>query len=276
MTLRLRTFKTDPADPGSWGDYAAFRIDQGFRDFNGNGSFDIPASDQFLAGMENFLTVNLPLFTNQGLSEGVHGQNINTALLEEGYHYAEAICFRNRPSNTDPLYTSFRKVFYVDRLPPSVTLADAALPITTPINTFRVLANDKTVNRVHVLINPVGDPLTLTNSSNQAGRYDRFEYRRTVSGLNTGANTVVVVAYEITGNSSVTTYNVTVTVGSGDINRDGVVTIDDLYQGYSQLGGPYDPAADVNADSLFNITDLRLLENLLRPTEVDLMAEPQR
>lgn len=276
FNLRLQTTKTDPSD-SAFDDFAAFRIDQGFRDFNGNGNYDFAAGDAFLAGYENFTTTFTPLHTNQGLPNGTYAQTINTDLLSEGLHYISVICFRNRASNTDPIYTDFRKVIYVDRQPPQVALADAAVPIINPVNTFRVTTTDRTVNRVHILLNPPAvDPLTLVNGSNQASRYDRFEYRRTTGGLRAGSNTVVVVAFEMNGRSSVTTFNVTSNTGSGDVNNDGTVTIDDLYLAYAALGGPYNAAVDVNSDGQLTLADVRALEAALRPSELDRMSKPQR
>ena len=281
--IALTTTRTDTVD-GVYDDNAFFRIDGGypsaggFADFNNTGGIDVPESDSTIPLFENFITQKVPLATNPGASTGIYRQSVPTGALSEGYHYIRAVAFRQRPANTDPLFTDFRQVIYVDRSPPAVTLADATLPITSPIYTFRVLAQDRTASQVWIMLNlPAGtDPLTQLTVANQGSRYDRSEWRRTVSGLRTGSNTVTVVAREITGNTSVTTYNVSVTVGSGDINRDGVVTIDDLYLGYSNLGGPYDSAADVNADSLFNINDLRTLESLLRPAELQNMSQPQR
>jgi hypothetical protein len=90
---------------------------------------------------------------------------------------------------------------------------------------------------------------------------------------------VTVVAEEVTGRRSVTTFAVDVQVGSGDINRDGVTDINDLYAGFAALAvpmAPYDPAGDVNADGSFNLNDLRLLEQNLRPTELGTMSKPER
>jgi alpha-amylase len=274
FTLRLQTTKTDPIDP-AWDDFAAFRINQGFVDRNGNGGVDFPESDPYLPGFERFLTVNQPLFGTAN-TNGIYAQVIDTTTLPEGPLYIEAIAFRNRPAGTDPLYTQFRKVVYVDRLPPSVTLADAVVPIENPIHTFRVTTTDRTVQRVHIFVNlPNGtDPLPLVSPSNQMSKYDRWEYRRQFSGLQTGTNTVTLVAFELSGRSSVTTTNVNVTIGSGDVNRDGRVTIDDLYAAYALSS--YDVAADLNADGQFNAVDLRLLEAALRPTELHLMSQPQR
>lgn len=284
FNLRLTTNKTDPSD-ADWDDFACFRIDGGFpsaggpaiTDFNGTGAIDFPDSDPFIPLFESFRTQSLPLATTAGATNGLYRQTIQTAALTEGYHYIKAVAFRRRPANTDPLWGEFRKVIYVDRQPPAVTLVDAALPITTPIYTFRV-TGDRTAREVWILLNlPVGtDPLTQLTPANVGARYDRTEWRRTVSGLRFGSNTVTVVAREATGNTSVTNYTVNVTVGSGDINRDGISNLDDLYAGYTLLSGPYDPVADVNADGLFNINDLRTLESLLRPTEPRNMSVPQR
>lgn len=279
FTLRLRTTKTDPSDP-AWDDNAFFKFAGRWGDFNGNGAVDVPESDAFIPGFENFLTTKQTLFANPANTQGLYEQTINTTLLPEGYHYIRVVAFRNRPSNTDPLYTEFRKVIYVDRQGPSVTLLNASQPITQPINTFRVIANDRTTTRVHIHTNlpQSADPVALSTqgSASQATQYDRTEFRRTLSGLVTGLNRITIVAFEINGHSSVQDFSVSVTVGSGDINRDGVVDLNDVYAGYAALGGPYDPAADLNADGIANVTDLRLLENSLRPSELDGMSHPQR
>lgn len=275
FTLQLLTTKTDPAD-NEFDDYAAFRIDQGFRDFNGNGSVDIGAGDAYIPGYEGFLTQFTPLHTNQGLPNGTYRQTISTDLLTEGYHYVSVICFRHRGTGTDPIYTDFRKVVYIDRQPPQATLADAAVPISTPVRTFRVTTTDRTVNRVNILLNPVGDPILLANATNQAQRYDRFEWRRNLSGFRAGSNDIVVVAFELNGRASATTFAVAAAAGSGDIDGNGVVNLDDLYAGYAALAGPYITVGDVNGDGQFNLADLRIIEASLRPDELDRMAKPQR
>lgn len=285
--LRLTTSKTDPLDP-NWDDFACFRIDGGFPsagvalDFNDfNNGPDFPESDPYIPRFEAFRTQSQPLFGTAN-ANGLYRQTIDTTRLSEGYHYIRAVAFRRRPSNTDPLFGDFRRVIYVDRLPPAVTLVDAAAPILSPITTLRVQAADRTTQRVWIMLNvpPGTDPLTLLNvPGNLASQYDRQEWRRQVSGLQSGANTVTVVAEEITGRRSVTSYNVTVSVGSGDINRDGVVDINDLYAGFAALSvaSPvYDSAGDINADAAFNTLDLRLLERLLRPGELQNMTTPQR
>ena len=69
----------------------------------------------------------------------------------------------------------------------------------------------------------------------------------------------------------------TVTVGSGDVNHDGKVTIDDLYLAYQRLiNGPYDSAADLDSNGTLSTNDIKILEIALRPLETKNMASPQR
>ncbi len=276
FNLRLTTTKTDPLD-NQFDDFAAFRIDHGFRDFNGNGSTDFPESDPYLPGYESFLTTSIPLHFNQALANGTYEQTISTGLLSEGYHYISVICFRNRAAGTDPIFTDFRKVIYVDRLPPVVTMPDAGSTLPGPVNTFRITTTDRTVVRTHLLVNPVGDPIAQANAGNQAARHDRLEWRRSAGGLLAGANTLVVVAFEASGRSSATPFTFFTSAGNGDVTGDGAVTLEDLYAAYSLIAaGQYLAAADVNADGTVNTADVRGIETMLRPAELDRMAGSER
>jgi hypothetical protein len=282
--IRLTTTKTDPADP-DWDDFAAFRIDGGYPsagsapDFNAqNNGPDFSDADPYIPRFESFTTQALPLATTPGAQNGLYRQTINTSGLSEGFHYIKVVAFRRRPAGTDPIFTEFRAVIYVDRAGPAVTLADASTPITTPIYTFRALAGDRTASAVWILVNPPAgaDPVSLISPQNAASQYDRFEWRRTVSGLRFGANTITLVATEPTGSVNVQTYTVNVTIGSGDLNADSVVDINDLYAMHDALTAPYNAAADINASGTVDLNDLRALEAVLRPTELRNMAAPQR
>lgn len=286
FSINLTTTKTDPDDP-AWDDRAIFRIDGGFPsagsapDFNGqNNGPDFPNSDAVNPRFENFVTTNLPLATTANATNGVYKQTINTSSLSEGIHYILVRAFRQRPVGTDPLFTDFRTVIYVDRTGPAVTMVNPTNS-GSPSVTVRIKAADRTATNVWIMANlPQGtDPLTQLTTANQGSRYDRFEWRRTFSALRTGANTITVVATEATGKQSVTTFTVNVTTGLGDINRDGVVDMNDLYAGYlalSQPSPPYDAVADIDNNGVFNLADLQSLERLLRPQELQNQSKPQR
>ena len=207
FTIRLTTGRADPADPNT-DDAAAFRIDQGFVDYNGNGVVDKPASDPVIPGYESFLTTSLPLYGTAN-SSGLYEQTISTAQLSEGYHYISAVAFRHRPAGADPLFREFRQVIYVDRAGPSVEWIDAGETITTDTYPVRVKFLDRTANRMHTFwdLDPGTNPVPLCTVFNQGSRQDRFEWRRTIVGLTSGVHSLTVVAFEDSGKASVTRYD---------------------------------------------------------------------
>jgi hypothetical protein len=211
FSIVLNTSFADPQDFNT-DDDAVFRIDQGFVDSNGNGSVDKPPTDPTVPGYENFLTVHEPLYTS-GNASGQYVQNISTASLSEGYHYISVVAFRHREANTDPLFRELRQVIYVDRQGPAVQWLDAGAPIATTTFVFRVKLLDRTASRVHFFwdLDPGTDPVPLCNAFNQGTRYDRFEWRKTMTDLTPGPHSLTVVAFEDSGNSSVLRYPAQVT-----------------------------------------------------------------
>lgn len=275
--IRLDTTKTDPNDP-NWDDFAVFRIDGGYVDYNGNGNFDQSASLALDGGMEQFLTQKSSISGPGGTgTTGVYRQTINSSQLSEGTHYLSVFAYRRRTDGGAPILTDFRKVFYVDRLPPQVTLQPNVIAAGGGTFQYRVTTTDRTVNAVHIIANvPNGtDPLTLVNSGNRAFQYDRFEWRLASGSLPPGTNQITVVAYELSGRSSVQTVPITIDLGSGDVNRDGLVNIDDLYASWLLTG--YQAEADLNRNGLWDpVTDRVQLELLLRQQEVQRMEGLQR
>ncbi len=273
MNIALQTTRTDPLDP-DWDDNAVFRVNGGYIDANQNGSVDVPEGN-VVGGYEQFLTVHEPLF-GSGEETGLYVQTIDTTGLEEGVNYLSVVAFRHRADGGAALYNEFRRAFYIDRVAPPIDVIEPTGPIGSPSFDLRVLALDRTTSRVHVIVNvPVGqDPREFVSSANAATWYDRREFRRTLQ-LAPGTYRVSVVAYELSGNSTVQTIeNVVVSIGSGDVNGDGVVTIDDLFDAYELTA--YSPALDLNANGTNEALDFRLLEARVRASEVPLMGELQR
>ncbi|MEQ8820188.1 MAG: lamin tail domain-containing protein [Sumerlaeia bacterium] len=141
--------------------------------------------------------------------------SIDATGLSEGYHYLETIAFRQRPANTPSLYDLQRKVIYLDRLPPTATLAFPTQTGSGDILTSSyevVVDTHETANSVHILTNvpPAatdGDIFALLNGDNKSRQHDRTQWRQVLSGLTTGTYELTVVAFEETGNYSITRFD---------------------------------------------------------------------
>ncbi len=264
FTVRLTTSKTDPLDT-NFDDNALFRIDAGYFDANGNGSIDFDFTSGVIAGYEQFLTTNQPLF-GSGATNGLYEQAINAAALEEGMHYLSIKAFRKRNADEAPLFREFREVFYVDLEPPAIEFIDPPLTLTSTSHEFRIGALDRTTNFVYMLLDvPSGtDPLTLIGLPNLASRYDRLEHRRTVGVFNThGFHTVTAVATEESGNARVLTHTFFVDRCVADYNKDGVSDVLDFLDfldDFGQCEGQPTPCGtfgnpDITGDSLIDVLD---------------------
>ncbi|MGD9688278.1 MAG: dockerin type I domain-containing protein [Phycisphaerales bacterium] len=285
--VQLTTTRTDAADPAgnaNTDDFAVFRFNRGFVDLNGinpNGTptgYDQPLSSTIDAGYERFVTVNEPLATTPGATNGLYRQVIDSSLLPEGMNYLSVIAYRRRTDGGLPVFTEFRKVVHIDRLPPQVTLAAPGPSLTGLPFEAVVTAQDRTTNLVYIIANvpegvdPRSQPGTYLTAANLAPRLDRFEYRRSFTNLPNGQNSLTVVAFEQSGNSTVIRYPITNPVGSGDVNRDGTVNLDDL-AAMSLLGSTYQLEADMNRNGSFDLIDRRLLELIVRTGEEGAMGD---
>lgn len=252
--LVVTTAQTDPLDPNT-DDNALFRFNRGYVDLNGNGIVDFPEGSGVVAGYEQFLTLNQPLFGSAG-TEGRYRQTISTANLPEGFNYISVLVFRHRNANEDPLFREARVPVYVDRSGPEAEWANQQTIVTSSY-LFKVRMLDRTGQRVHVFWDlPAGtDPVPLASPFNQATRFDRFEWRRTLDGLTHGFHALTIVTFEESGNASVRRYEgVFVNTCRADFNQDGILNLADFgaFQTGFALG---DPRADFNGDGVLNLAD---------------------
>lgn len=268
--IRLSTTQTDALDPNT-DDQAKFRIDAGFFDANSNGSIDDLNSNSPSYGYESFLTQSDSLFANPGNPFGNYRQVINAAALGEGFHYVSVLAFRHRSDGGDPIFTEFRKVIYVDRLPPQVTLTNPSHTCNNDVTSLPLVitakAADLTVDRVHIFVDqPEGT--NLQNLANfNVGRAARSldTFTLTVSALISGNHRIDVLAYESTTNrvqqQTFTGVQSTGGAGSGpgDINGDNLRDGNDVaaFMFYVFSASPlFSPAADINCDGRIDASDV--------------------
>ncbi len=253
---------TAPADPlvTTVDDNAVFRIDDGSRDWNGNNAVDIPLTTNVIGGYEQFVTLRQPGMTTGNL-RGSYRQTIDATQLEDGYHYISALAFLQRPANTTPLFNDVRKVIYVDRHGPDVSLIGRNGSDDAPRPEFRIGA-DRTARFVYVFLNlpTATDPIPLaTGSGNLARIYDREEWRVTFqTDLQPGLNTIDVVAVEESGRA--TAYEFTVQFGEppcpADFNGDtSAGDIFDLFDFLAALDNGLDFNGDTSPADIFDLFD---------------------
>jgi glycosidase len=257
FSIDLATTPGDPLDINT-DDRAIFRIGQGYRDLNANGTIDYPYTAGTAAGYEDFRTFSQPAYNGTTATTGHYVQSINTADLSEGVNYLSVIAYRHRPAGADPIFREWRLPFYVDRVPPAVQ-ANIPARITSTDLLIEPRALDRTATVVHVLLDvPAGtDPTTLTNSFTAATRRDRFDWQRTISGLTHGPHEVTLVTYEESRTllkAAVDRYPVFVDLCAADFNDDGSVDFFD-YLDFASAFDAEDPAADFNHDETVDFFD---------------------
>jgi len=246
--LRLTTTNGDAGAPNNDNadDNAVFRIDAGFQDVNGNGVVDIGADNGVVPGYESFLTSNIPLAGTTNPT-GFYMQTVLASQMDEGTHFVSVAAFRRRGVADAPLFREFRQPIYVDRLPPEAELVDPGVLSNETSRRFLVRALDRTVSKVHLILNPgaTGAPLSLAAVGNLATQDDRFDWSRTLVNLQPGDNTVLLIAFEESGKGMFRYYTITNAIcGSTDFDGDGDEGTDaDIEAFFSVLGGGACPTA---------------------------------
>ncbi|HKQ46478.1 MAG TPA: alpha-amylase family glycosyl hydrolase [Phycisphaerae bacterium] len=285
--IQLQTIHTDPTDPDS-DDHAVFRIDQGFKDYNNNGSTynALPNSDLNPGntpstspsyGFENFLTEYSPRYTG---GTGTYRQTIDAAALGEGYHYITVRAYRHRTVG-DPLFGEFRLVIYVDIENPDFELIQPTNTCNNDVPSvpydFVVKGVDNTVDKVYMFfdLKESTDFIGLsTGTSNLASQYmDTFTRNRAT--YVSGNHRLDVVAFETLPTGLTKVRHKTFVgiqsqtgagLGAGDVNADGTRNARDIQSFVWFLTGfnpNYGPAADMNCDGLNDEDDIPVLVDQL-------------
>ena len=276
------------------GDFAVFKFDGGL-DLNGNGSVDSVTPGSITYGFENFTETSSPGFFDPN-GRGVYEQTIDTTGLSEGRHFVTGRVFRHRDPGTftdgDPntagdggpaVFTDFREVIYVDRLPPEAAVVSFEPFDTSPgqlENRDLIIESvDKTADNMHVFLDlPEGttDAQVLQlalNGQNDADEYDRDQWIFGFFGVNTGNHVATVVTFEPTFDGT-TGFNVQrfsgiftdtgVGAGFGDMDGDNLFEIVDIlgprngsFQDilFSQ-NSEFNAAADIDGDGNVDNLDL--------------------
>ena len=266
-------------DSPAGGDNAIFSINGGLKpdstgnDLNGNGLVDYRTPGSVVYGFEEFTGKKSPLV---GGGDGEYLQTIDATKLVEGYNYLEVRAFRSRPAGEPPVYSSFKKVVYVDRFDPVANFVSVQNSGGND-RMFRVDNPDATADSVHIILDTgvalsEAQTLALVNGNTSGDQIDTTLWSRWYGNVGSGNHTISIVTYEPSGNYSVqrlTGININTGrgLGVGDVNYDGVFGNNDTTGTNSfdtylySRGALFNAASDANADGLIDNRDLLGLQS---------------
>ncbi len=283
FTVRLETnavtlpdgFRDFDAD----GDFAAIRIDEGM-DLNGNNVVDFTTPGTPTYGFENFTTTNNPGYGSP-TGDGLYEQTIDATELSEGFHFITTRAFRHRTDGGPEVFSDFKRVVYVDLLPP-----DSAVDSFEPLGTgpgnmeLRMRSVDKTAQAIFVYLDlpanvSEAEILDIDPALNTTIKIDRDLFKRSFINVKDGNHVVTLLTVESTGTYNIQRFTGLMTTdgngaGLGDINADDVFTPADLTAvpgGFEDIlysqNNQFNAAGDINADGLIDNLDLFGLEAVL-------------
>lgn len=281
LSTQVVTLADGFVDHRAAGATALLKLNDGL-DVNGNGVFDFPSSAPANAtryGFEQFLGSRIQGYVSDTSSRpGLYQQEIDATQLAEGYHYLAVRAFRHRGPGESEIYTDFRRTIYIDRLPP-VSAVEGFLPVGGGGATrdLRVRSTDFTADSVHVLMNlppamTESQILAMLSPANRADQIDRDLFSFLQSGVVSGNHVATVVTWEITGNRSILrvpalSVSSGLGLGLGDLDANGLFSPADVLT-FEQIllsnGNQFHPAADIAADGMIDLNDLRGLGFVLR------------
>lgn len=281
-------------DRSADGDQAMLRINEGL-DLNGNGRVDVVAPGDVSYGFEEFVTTRQPGF-QQASGNGLFEQTVDASLMPEGMNFLTVRAYRHRDPGTGgdngpPVYSEFKQVLYVDRLPPEATIEGLEpFGTITGSNDVKVRSVDGTAESVHIFPNVAATVSEATllgwaNAGlNRADQLDGDLFKRGFFSTPNGNNTYTVVTREITGTTNVQRFtgirpDSARGAGFGDLNFDGNLSAADMTgtnyafeKVLSSKNTEFNAAADVTGDGLVDTRDLAALEPLLAGSGAALTA----
>lgn len=187
-------------------DNALVKLDGGVN-IDANPGLAITAGE--FSGFEEFTGLRSPRGSG---GTGTYQLAVNAAALSEGMHYLDTVAFTPRPAGAPAAYSSKRTALYIDRTPPPAALVYPGTTGTSDVQSqsFGVVANcpDFTADTMHIFFDqpPGYNFLGNVSASNKMTRTDRNEFRFAWNGITPGNHSITLVAFEPTGNSSVTRF----------------------------------------------------------------------
>jgi alpha-amylase len=197
-------------DVNADGDEALLRLDGGI-DLNRNGVVDFRTPGTTEYGFERFVSKRSPLIGNHDVQgprgDGEFKQSVDARLLSEGVHFVTVRAYRHQPAGRPAVFAEFKKVIYVDRLPPQSAIESVGS--NGAEHEIRIRSTDLTAERLHVY---AGLPATTQESDilamaaagkGRCEQIDRALFRTVLRDLQTGNATFTIVTFEPTGTHKV-------------------------------------------------------------------------
>lgn len=269
------------------GDNALLRFDGGL-DINGNGAVDFVTPDSVTYGFEFFADKSSPLIGPGGLGgqrgDGEFLQTVDATLLSEGYHFIESRAFRHRTDGGPPVFTSWKKTIYLDRLPPQAAVRELRSVNAPGSGDHDILIEsvDFTADNVHVFLDlPAAmsdaDVLAMAQSGHSAAEnVDLNLFKKFFGNMTSGNHVLTAVTFEPTGTSNVQRFTGQWTdglgAGLGDLDFNGSIDANDVRAFttiYSSDDSLFNAAADFTGDGIVNDADKLLLGDRLDQIDAD-------
>ena len=199
------------------GDQTLLRVDAG-RDVNGNGKVDITTPGDTAYGFERFQGKSSPLIGPGGIGaprgDGEFRQLVDASKLEEGVHFLTVRAWRHRTDGGPAVYSDFKRVIYVDRLPPRSQVA--AVGAAGDGVDIDVRSVDATGDRIYAYLDLPNNSseqsilARVNQGDGQLARIDRDRFRLHLGGVPGGNHVLTFVTVEPTGTRSIQRETVTV------------------------------------------------------------------